>query len=161
MDVILRSTAIFFLLWMMMKGLGKRELAEVTPFELVVLVIIGDLIQQGVTGDDRSVTGAGLAVMTIAFWVLVLSYVSFRWKRARDVVEGLPVVVVRDGETEQANLDLERLTVEDVKAEARSQGIDDLRRVQVAILEPSGQFSFVLRDGPASQQQQHPRGSIN
>src|SRR3954470_10001189 len=114
MDLIIRASAVFFFIWLMMKGLGKRELAEMSPFELVVLVIVGDFVQQGVTGDDRSIVGAMIAVSTLAFWVLVFSYLAFRSKRARDVFEGLPVVVVRDGELLEEHLRLERLTPDEV-----------------------------------------------
>src|SRR3954447_7293618 len=158
MDLIIRASAVFFFIWLMMKGLGKRELAEMSPFELVVLVIIGDFVQQGVTGDDRSIVGAVLAVSTLAFWVLVFSYVSFRSTRARNALEGLPVVVVRDGLPIEEHLRLERMTVDEVQAEARTQGIADLRQVRLAILEPGGQFSFVLHDGPAEQQRRKNQG---
>jgi uncharacterized membrane protein YcaP (DUF421 family) len=152
MDLIVRATVIFFFIWLVMKGVGKRELSQMSPFELVVLVVVGDFVQQGVTGDDRSIVGAMLALSTLAFWVLVLSYVAFRWPRSRDALEGLPVVVVRDGIPLEDHLHLERLTTDELLAEARAQGIANLRDVRLAILEPSGQFSFILRDGPGSQQ---------
>src|SRR3954453_5138145 len=138
MDLIIRASAVFFFIWLMMKGLGKRELAEMSPFELVVLVIIGDFVQQGVTGDDRSIVGAVLAVSTLAFWVLVFSYVSFRSTRARNALEGLPVVVVRDGVLLDEHLRLRRLPPDEVIGEARSQGIGDLGTVRFGILEPGG-----------------------
>ena len=100
-----------------------------------------------------SIVGAMLAVSTLAFWVLVFSYISFRSAKARTAFEGLPVVVVRDGLPVDEHLDLERITVDEVAGEARSQGIADLRDVRIAILEPGGQFSFVLRDGATDQQQ--------
>src|SRR4051812_36848268 len=138
MDIVLRATAIFVLLWLVTRGVGKRELAEMSAFDLILLVIVGDLIPQGVTQDDRSVTGAVLAVATITFWVIHSSYVSFRSKHVEAVMGGLPVVVLRDGEPLPKFLAGERLTVDDLKAEARGQGIDDLRRVRIAILEPEG-----------------------
>src|SRR5438128_569576 len=114
MDLIIRATAVFFFIWLMMKGLGKRERAEMSPFELVVLVIIGDFVQQGVTGEDRSIIGAMLAVSTLAFWVVVFGYLAYRSKRARDTLEGLPVVIVRDGEPIDAHLELDGVTRDEV-----------------------------------------------
>lgn len=154
MEIVLRATAIYFFLWMLTRGLGKRELAEMTAFELLLLVVVGDLIQQGVTQDDTSITGAMLAVGTIAAWILVFSYLSWRFRPARNLIEGVPVVVVRDGRPIEPALRLERVVLDEVLESARNQGISDLRDIQLAILEPSGQFSFLQR--PDSDEQQHP-----
>jgi uncharacterized membrane protein YcaP (DUF421 family) len=147
MELVLRATAIYAFLWIVTKGLGKRELAEMSPFELILLVTMGDLIQQGATQDDRSVTGAFIAVSTLAFWILLFSWLTYRSQRARNAFEGVPVVLVRDGELIEPMLRLERLTVDEIAEEARSQGIGSLRDVRVGILEADGGFSFVVRDG--------------
>jgi uncharacterized membrane protein YcaP (DUF421 family) len=160
MDIFIRATVIYFLLWMITRGMGKRELSEMSAFDLVLLVIVGDLVQQGVTQDDRSITGALIAVATIAAWVVVFSYVSFRSKKVNDVLSGLPVVVVRDGEPLPHLLAQERLRLDDVAEAARNQGIADLADVRVGILEPDGQFSFVL-SGPRTDQQAHPRRKVD
>ncbi len=157
MDIFIRATVIFFLLWFVTRAMGRRELSEMSTFDLVLLVIVGDLVQQGVTQDDRSVTGAVIAVATIASWVIVFSYLSFRSKRVGEVMSGLPVVVVRDGEPLQHLLAGERLRLDDVSEAARAQGIGDLRDVRVGILEPDGQFSFVLFDGRPDQQRRTQR----
>jgi uncharacterized membrane protein YcaP (DUF421 family) len=147
MEIVLRATAIYFFLWALTRGLGKRELAEMTAFELLLLVVVGDLIQQGVTQEDTSVTGAVLAVGTIGVWILVFSWLSFRYRPMRNVIEGVPVVVVRDGRPVEPALKLERVTLDELLESARNQGISNLRDISVAILEPSGQFSFLKRTG--------------
>jgi uncharacterized membrane protein YcaP (DUF421 family) len=154
MDIVIRATAIYALLWCVTRGMGKRELSQLSAFDLILLVIVGDLIQQGVTQDDRSVTGAALAIGTITFWVVLLSFVSFKSRRVEAVLGGLPVVVLRDGEPLAHHLAGERLTVDDLAQEARGQGIDDLRKVRVAILEPEGSFSFILYDRDVIEQAQ-------
>ena len=147
MEIILRATTIYFFLWAVTRGVGKRELSEMTAFELILLVTMGDLIQQGATQEDMSLTGAGLAVGTLAFWILVFAYLSWRFKRARAVLEGVPVVVVRDGQPLDKVLEIERLTVEEVYQAARSQGIADMATVHVGVLEPDGRFSFLKTGG--------------
>ena len=147
MDIPIRATVIFFVLWGLTRAVGKRELAQLSAFELLLLVTVGDLVQQGVTQEDSSVTGATLAVGTIAFWVLVFSFASFKTPRARRVLDGQPVLVIKDGEPLLELLRIERLTLDEVKAEAREHGIDDLRKVQLGILEPDGRFSFLTYDG--------------
>jgi uncharacterized membrane protein YcaP (DUF421 family) len=153
MEIILRATAIYFFLWMLTRALGKRELAEMTAFELLLLVVVGDLIQQGVTQEDMSVTGAILAVGTIGVWILVFSWVGWRFPPARKLIEGVPVVVVRDGRPIEPALRLERVTLDELLESARNQGIANLRDVDLAILEPSGNFSFLQhkQDGDAQQ----------
>lgn len=145
MEIVIRSTVVFFFLFVLLRAIGKRDLADMTPFDIVILVVLGDLIQQGVTQEDASVTGALLAAGTMVFWVLVISWASFRSRRALRVVEGQPVVVVKDGESLEETLRLERLPREELLEAARQQGIDDLRTVAWALLEPGGRFSFIRR----------------
>jgi uncharacterized membrane protein YcaP (DUF421 family) len=147
MEILVRSSVVFFGLLVVTRGLGKRELAEMSAFELLLLVTIGDIIQQGITQEDMSVTGALIAVGTFAFWILVLSHTSFHFPRARPLIEGVPVVIVRDGQPLEDVLDLERVTVDDVLGAAREQGIADLGHVRIGVLETDGQMSFLRNDG--------------
>ena len=98
MDIVLRATVMFFILFFLIRLLGKRELGQMTPFEFVVLVVLGDLIQQGVTHNDFSLTGATLAICTFAFWALLLSWTAYLFPRAKNLLEGTPRVIVRGGE---------------------------------------------------------------
>jgi uncharacterized membrane protein YcaP (DUF421 family) len=149
MEITIRATVIFFILWLLTRAVGKRELAQLSAFELLLLVVVGDLVQQGVTQEDYSITGAFLAIGTIAFWTLVFSYASFKRPKWQTVLEGRPVIVVRDGEPLLDLMKIERLTLAEVKEEAREHGIADLREVVVGILEPDGKFSFIAKDGGA------------
>ena len=156
MEIIVRATAIYFFLWGLTRALGKRELAEMTAFELLLLVVVGDLIQQGVTQEDMSITGAMLAVGTIGAWILVFSWLGWRFRPARNLIEGVAVVVVRDGKPIEPALRLERVTLDELLESARNQGIANLRDVELAILEPSGQFSFLQRKDSGGEQQPAP-----
>jgi uncharacterized membrane protein YcaP (DUF421 family) len=153
MEIIVRASIVFFLLFLIARGTGKRELSQLTVFELILLVTMGDLVQQGVTQEDMSITGAALSVGTIAFWILVMSVVSYHWKRSRPVIEGVPVVVVHDGQPIMEALRFERVTLEELKEGARSQGIGDLGTVRLAVLEPDGRFSFLTDDGDRHEDQ--------
>jgi uncharacterized membrane protein YcaP (DUF421 family) len=146
MEIIIRTSVVYLFLWLLTRALGKRELGEMTAFELLLLVTMGDLIQQGVTQEDTSVTGAMLAVGTLAMWILAVSWAAFRWKGMRRVLEGAPVIVVRHGKPLLPALRLERVTLEEVLEAARAQGISNLRDVDLAILEPDGRFSFITGD---------------
>jgi len=146
-EIVIRATVVFLFLWAILRALGKRELAEMSAFELVLLIVMGDLVQQGITEEDMSVFGSVLAVGTLAIWVLVLSYLSFRSKQARGLIEGAPTVVVRDGHVFEEELAIERIPVEDLRGAARLSGIADLGHVKVALLEPDGRFSFIREEG--------------
>src|SRR5205823_8195665 len=108
--------------------------------------VMGDLIQQGVTQQDNSLTGAITAISTFVVWMLAFSYLSFKNKRARQIIEGRPVIVVRDGKPQEKILTFERLTIDEVEDAAREQGIADLAEVIVGVLESDGSFSFIRAD---------------
>jgi uncharacterized membrane protein YcaP (DUF421 family) len=145
MDIVLRATVMFFALYLLVRIMGKRELAQMTPFELIVLVVFGDLIQQGVTHNDYSVTGAILAVSTMAFWALALSWLTYRSRKAERLLDGEPRVIVRDGQIINENLRRDRLTRAEILSEMRLAGIGHLSDVAWAILEPRGKMSFIQR----------------
>ena len=149
MELVIRVSLVFIFLWGMMRALGKRELAEMTAFELVLLVIVGDLVQQGITQQDTSVPGTVVILSTISIWVLGLSYAGFRSRRANAALEGVPVVVVRDGTILDAVLSTERVSRDELIASARQQGIAEVAQVRCGILEPDGRFSFILFEQPA------------
>lgn len=146
MDVVWRAVAIYAFLLLFTRALGKRELAEMSAFELLVLVTIGDLVQQGVTQEDFSMTGAMLAVSTFGFLALAGSYLGFRFPKAAPVIEGRPVVVFHQGKWLDEVLRVERLKRDEVLEAARSQGIQDLAVVRLGVLEPDGRFSFLKDD---------------
>lgn len=158
MQIVIRAAVLYLFIWLVARGMGRKELSEMSAFELILFVVFGDLIQQGVTGDDRSVTGAALAVTTFALLTILFSYAAFRWKRAQDVLQGVPVIIVRDGRILDEVLAIERLRPDDVKDEARQQGIDDIRDVDLGVLEADGKFSFLRDSGerpPRGGQREH------
>jgi len=146
MEIVLRASLMFLVIYGLLRLMGKRELGQMAPFELVTLIVMGDLIQQGVTHQDFSVTGAILAIFTFAAWSLVFNAISYRFPRARRVLEGEPVVLVRAGKPIKRNLDRERIDADELAAEMRLAGIASLDEIAWAILEPEGKISFISRD---------------
>ncbi len=153
MDIVYRAAVIYFFLWFITRVIGKRELGQMSAFELVLLVTMGDLIQQGTTQEDFSVTGAMLAVGTFASLLVFFSWISFRFRGSRSVIEGIPVVIIQDGRPLEDMMKLERLSDHELMEGLREQGIDDVRKVAVGILEPDGKFSFFTADSADSPQQ--------
>jgi len=116
------------------------------PFDLILLVVIGDLVQQGVTQSDYSLTGTLIVLSVIALLTVMTSWVGFRFPRSRRVLEGEPIVLVEHGRVIERNLRRERMTDDELSAEARQQQIGDLDRVRLAVLETNGRVSFILED---------------
>jgi uncharacterized membrane protein YcaP (DUF421 family) len=145
MDVVLRATLAFIFLVALLRVIGRRELSSFEPFDLILLVVIGDLIQQGVTQSDYSFTGILLSVGTFAVLTVVLSFLSARVRWVRPIVEAAPLIVVQDGKVIEKNLRRERMTAAEVAAEARQQQIGSLDEVQWAVVESNGRVSFVTK----------------
>jgi uncharacterized membrane protein YcaP (DUF421 family) len=146
MDLVLRATIAFFFIFLLTRIVGRRELSSLEPFDLILLIVMGDLVQQGITQSDYSVTGLILAAGTISLLTVAVSYVSFRFPRTRPVLEGQPLVVIQDGEVLEKNLRRERLTRDELAEAARLQQISSLEDVSWAILEKSGQISFIKKN---------------
>lgn len=145
MDIVIRAAVIFVFVFLLTRMLGRRELSSLEPFDLILLVVTGDLVQQGVTQNDQSLTGAFLAISTIGLLTVALSYLAFKFKRLRPILNGEPIVLVEDGNVIESNLRRQRLTREEIGAEARLEGISSLDEVRWAILETDGRISFVQR----------------
>jgi len=145
-EIILRASVVFMVLLTLTRGLKRRTLGDLAPFELLLLVTVGDIVQQGITQEDYSLTGAVLAVTTFGFWMTVLTYVTWRSKRAAAIVGGLPLVIVQDGQPIDRTLATERMPLDEVHEAARQQGIDTLAKVRLAVLEASGRISFIKYD---------------
>jgi uncharacterized membrane protein YcaP (DUF421 family) len=146
-DIVFRGVFIFFVLYLLMRVIGRRELSSLEPFDLILLVVLGDAVQQGLTQDDYSLTGALLAIGTIAMLQLGVSYANFRFPRLRPLLDGEPIVVVRDGKPIERNLRRERVTLDDLTSAMRQQNIAHIDEVQWAVMETSGGISFIKKSG--------------
>src|SRR3954452_14232538 len=145
MDLVLRAAVVFAFVFLLTRITGRRELSQLEPFDVILLVVVGDLVQQGVTQSDYSVTGALIVISTIAILSVFVSWLSFRFRAVRRVTEGEPVVLIDDGEPIERNMRRERITIEDIEEEARQQQIVSVRDLRWAILENDGRISCIKR----------------
>jgi uncharacterized membrane protein YcaP (DUF421 family) len=145
-DLVIRAVIVFFAVFFMTRVVGRRELSTMEPFDVILLIVTGDLVQQGVTQSDYSLTGALTVIATIALLTVALSYASFKVPRLRPVLDGTPLVLVQDGEVIARNLRRERITIEELLAEARQQQLASLAQVRFAVLETNGAISFIPKD---------------
>jgi uncharacterized membrane protein YcaP (DUF421 family) len=143
MDIVVRAAFAFAFIFFLTRVAGRRELSSLEPFDLIMLIVIGDLVQQGVTQSDYSVTGLVLAAGTIALLQIAISYANYRFRAVRSVLSGEPIILVEGGRVLERNLKRERLTLEELQEQARQSQIASLEDVQWAVLETSGQISFI------------------
>jgi uncharacterized membrane protein YcaP (DUF421 family) len=146
MDIAIRTFVAFLFIFAITRIVGRRELSTLEPFDVIMLVVIGDLVQQGVTQSDNSVTGILIVLSVVTLMTALFAYVNFRFPRMRPLMEGRPIVLIDNGTTIERNLRRERLTVGELEAEARQQQIATLTRVRWAVLERNGRISFIPDD---------------
>jgi uncharacterized membrane protein YcaP (DUF421 family) len=145
MDIVARAAIGFLFVLFLTRIVGRRELSSMEPFDLLLLVMIGDLVQQGITQNDFSVTGLFLAGGTIALMAVLLAYGTFRIPLLRPLLDGEPIVLVEDGRPIVRNLRRERITEGELLAQARLEGLDGVERVRWAVLETNGRISFIRK----------------
>jgi uncharacterized membrane protein YcaP (DUF421 family) len=147
MEIVFRAAFIFVFLWFITRVTGRSTLGELSTFQLLLYVTMGDLIQQGTTQQDYSLTGAVLAVGVIALMTVTLAWVNSRSRRVRPLVQGIPLVIVDDGEPVMSRLRTERISIDDLMSAAREQGVERFADIRIAVLEANGRISFFTRDG--------------
>ena len=151
MEIVVRALVMFLFLWFVIRAMGRTTLGELSAYELIVYITMGDLVQQAVTQQDYSLTGSSIAIAVFALCTVGLSRLQWRFPRTRALVTGHPLVIVRDGEILPRSTRPQRLGEADIKGAARRQGIKSLGEVELAILEADGRISFFTRaDGSES-----------
>jgi uncharacterized membrane protein YcaP (DUF421 family) len=143
MDLVIRAAVVFGFIFLITRIAGRRQLSEFEPFDVILLVVLGDLVQQGITQSDESVTGTLIVISTITLLSVMVGWLSFRFARVRLISEGEPIILIHDGQVIEANLRRERLTRGDIEEEARLQQLASLDQVRWAILEDGGSISII------------------
>ena len=146
-EVVLRTAIVYLFLVAALRLSGKREVAQMTVLELVVILVISDAVQNSMVGDNTSVYGGLIAVVTLLTLDFLLRTLSRRSKKVRDVIEGEPRLIVRDGRVLQHAIEEEGLGMDDVRAAVREHGLSRIEDVRFAVLETNGTISVIPRDG--------------
>jgi uncharacterized membrane protein YcaP (DUF421 family) len=145
-EIVIRAAAMYLVLLCLLRAMGRRELSQLTTFDLLITVVIGDLIQQGVTQEDMSFTGALLAVGTMCLLAVASSYIGLRSRRAQRVLDGVPVVIARNGVLFDEVMRRERITESELMEAARGEQVADLSKIDLVVVEADGRFSFLRAD---------------
>jgi uncharacterized membrane protein YcaP (DUF421 family) len=143
MDIVFRAAFAYVMILFVLRVMGRRELSSLSAPDLVLLVVLGDLIQNGVTQSDMSMTGVTIAVTTFALLSIATSYLAFRSRRARRALEGEPLIIIENGKPIDRNMRSERLTLDDVMEEARQSEIETIDQIKWAVFEAGGKITFI------------------
>ena len=146
MEIVVRSLVIFVFLWIITRAVGRSSLGELSTFQLLLYVTMGDLVQQAITQQDYSVTAGILAVSTFALLTVFFGWINWRFPKTRPLIHGTPLVIVKDGEPLLDAMSRERMTMTDLYSTARQQGIANISDIDIAVLETDGKVSFFTKD---------------
>lgn len=142
-EKLVRSVVVYLFLLVAFRLCGKRQLGQLSAFDLVVLLIISNVVQNAVIGNDNSLGGGLIGATAILLLNLVVAYVTFRFRRADRVVEHSPTLLVRHGRVLRDNLRRERLGPRDLRAALRHHGVVSIRDIRYAFLEEDGHVSVI------------------
>lgn len=147
METVLRIAFAYVFVLFVLRIMGKREFGELSPVELVMLLLIPELVSQGIVREDFSMTNAVIAIATLAALVFTASVVTYRFPRISAIVDGRPSLLVREGEPVSHTMDRERIPIEELASQMRKAGVERLDEVKWAVVEAGGQIS-IIRYGP-------------
>ena len=156
MEVLIRAAVMFLFLWLVTRAVGRSTLGEISTFQLVLYVTLGDLVQQAVTQQDYSLTGGAIAISTFAMLTVTFSWIQWRFPRTQPLIVGRPVMLFADGGPVEQTMRQQRLTMAEFLAAARQQGIRQVSEIEYAVLEANGKISFFTRESPTSGSSQKP-----
>lgn len=153
MDIVLRVLAIYLIIVVLFRTMGKRTMAQVTTVDLVLLLVISEATQQAMLGDDYSITTSALAIITLMFVDWMADLLKFKSTKFSRLIEGAPIVLVEHGKPLETRMRKEHININDVLLAARKQqGLLHLTQIEYAILESSGDISIIPASDAAKQE---------
>src|SRR6202140_5538420 len=154
LEKIIRPILVYICLVLLLRVFGKRELAQLNPFDLVVLLSLSNTVQNAIIGDDNSVSGGFIGAFTLLFVNYVVVRFLFRHRRLDQIVEGKPAVLVKEGRICKKELAKELITIPELQTVVRRQGLEGIHEVESCILEPGGAF-VIKRKCPSDEDVKH------
>jgi uncharacterized membrane protein YcaP (DUF421 family) len=144
-EKILRACIVYFMLLLGLRLAGKRELAQLNPFDLIVLLLLSNTVQNAIIGDDNSVTGGMIGAAALLTMNYVMVRLARRNRRIARLLEGRADVLIKNGQIQKDHLNRELISKAELVAAAHKQGINSLHDVEHCVLEPTGTLTFVQR----------------
>lgn len=146
MDTVFRPVLVYIILLVIFRLTGKRSIGEITTFDFILLLVVGEAVSAGMLADDRSLTGALTAAVTLVGLDVALSLAKHRWPGLDRLLEDVPALLYHKGKFQRERMNRERISVDDILESARLQhGIDSLDEIESAVLEKRGVISVMPR----------------
>lgn len=146
LEIVLRAAIIYAVVLIGIRLTGKREVGQMTPFDLVLLLLIANAVQNAMTGPDTSVTGGLVAAATLLVVNALVTYLVWRYKKVRRLAEGTPTILIHSGKILKENLAKEKVTSEALHQALREHGIASVEEVKLAVLEIDGSISVLKNE---------------
>jgi len=146
LEIVIRTAVVYAVILVGIRLTGKREVGQMTPFDLALLLLISNAVQNAMTGSDTSVIGGVLAAVTLLLLNAIISRVVWKNRKARKFVEGSPTLLVRKGQIIPEHLAKEHINVESLHQALREHGVSSLSEVSLAVLEIDGSISVLKND---------------
>lgn len=141
-ELILRGLVVYFALLFLLRITGKRQIGQLSPFDLILLLLISEAVQNAIVADDKSIIGGLIAVVTLIGINYLVGLATFKNKRVETFMEGRPQVIIHDGKIFEDVMNEARLTQQELHSAMRHQGYFEVKEVKLAILEPNGTVSI-------------------
>jgi uncharacterized membrane protein YcaP (DUF421 family) len=145
-ELLLRGSIIYFALFLVFRLSGKRQVGQLTPFDLILLLIVSNAVQNAMVGPDTSVTGGLIVTGILVLWNRLLGYISSRNRRLEKLIDGRPEVVIHMGRVYEEVLRHNDMTMEELRGALRRNGVFDVSEVEYALLETNGAVSVKKRE---------------
>jgi uncharacterized membrane protein YcaP (DUF421 family) len=142
-DLVGRCLILFPLIVLLVRVVNRRELSRMEPYDLVLLIVLGDLVQQGITQNDFSVTGSAIVIVTMTLLSMLTAFLAYRIPGLGRALDGEPVILLENGMPIERNMRREQITIGELAAQARQHNISNLDTIRYAVLETSGTISFL------------------
>ena len=149
-ELVFRATAVFFVLFLLFRFVGKKHVGQLSPFDLVVLLIISETVDASLIGDDHSLVGGLVSALTLILLVKAVGSLSWRSKRFERWIEGHPTILVRHGQVKARVMDEQQITRSELIEALRSEGCSCLTKVRSAVLENDGSISVIQSDSKSA-----------
>jgi uncharacterized membrane protein YcaP (DUF421 family) len=154
LEKIIRPILIYAFLVVLLRVFGKRELAQLNPFDLVVLLSLSNTVQNAIIGEDNSVAGGMIGAVTLLVTNYLVVRFLFRHRRLDQLMEGKPAILIKEGHVRKNEMARELLTTAELQSVIRRQGFDGIHDIETCILEPGGAFSIKAKS-PSADVQRH------
>jgi uncharacterized membrane protein YcaP (DUF421 family) len=144
-EFVVRAILMYVLLMILLRLTGKRQVGQLAPFDLVLLLVLSNAVQNGMNGGDNSVTGAAILATTLVALNWVIGYLTFRNKAIEHLVEGRPIILVHGGHVDRRAMRKAQMTMHELESALRAEGFCGPEEVRFALLENNGHVTVIPR----------------